>query len=60
VKRASPADLRRALEAAQAMVKAGIDFMPVPVRSDLDRAELAYMAKKRLDEMESESKEVQS
>lgn len=60
MKRANPANLRRALEAAQAMAKAGIDFVPVPVRSDTDRAELVYMVKQRLDLVEPESAEAQS
>lgn len=42
------------------MAKAGIDFVPVPVRSDTDRAELVYMVKQRLDLVEPESAEAQS
>lgn len=29
--RASPADLRKAMEIAQLLLRAGIDFVPVPV-----------------------------
>ena len=38
--RASPAVLRKALEYAQLLSKSGIDFVPVPVLSDEDKASL--------------------
>jgi hypothetical protein len=57
--RAHPADLRRALEFAQSLAKAGIDFVPVPVMSDIDLAELTHTATQRLERMASESEEVE-
>lgn len=60
MKRANPADLRRALQVAQSLAKAGIDFVPVPVMSDIDRADLTHTVKQRLERMASESEEVQS
>ena len=57
MKRANPADLRKALEIAQSLAKAGIDFVPVPVMSGIDRVELTHTATQRLERMASESEE---
>lgn len=45
---ASPADLRKELEAAQALTKAGILFVPMPVLNEIDHAELQAEVVKRL------------
>lgn len=53
--RASPVDLRNALEIAENLVKAGIDFVPVPVLSDEDKAILARDVQMRLAQIKNES-----
>lgn len=52
--RASPVDLRNALEIAENLVKAGIDFVPVPVLSHEDKAILVRDVKMRLSQIENE------
>lgn len=53
--RASPVDLRAALEIANALMKAGIDFVPIPVLSDEDKAILARDVQIRLEQIEKET-----
>ena len=53
--RASPVDLRNALAVANILVKAGIDFVPVPVLSDEDKAILVRDVQMRLSQIENES-----
>ena len=53
--RASPVDLRKALEIAHTLVKAGIDFVPVPVLSPKDKAILVRDVQMRLNQIENES-----
>ena len=53
--RASPVDLRNALEIAENLVKAGIDFVHVPVLSHKDKAILTRDVKMRLTQIENES-----
>ena len=53
--RASPVDLRNALEIAENLVNAGIDFVPVPVLSDEDKAILVRDVQMRLSQIENES-----
>jgi len=55
MKRADPADLRAALEIANALMKAGIDFVPTPVLSDEDKAILARDVQIRLEQIEKET-----
>lgn len=49
--RASPSELRKSLEAAQALVRAGILFVPMPVLSETDHAALASQMHDRLETM---------
>lgn len=49
--RASPVQLRKALEAAQAMVKAGILFVPMPVANEDEFNRRANEANDRLERM---------
>jgi hypothetical protein len=51
--RASPVDLRKALEAARAYTDAGILFVPVPVNGGHQLAETVALAGHRLEEMEA-------
>lgn len=51
--RASPVDLRKALEAAKAYADAGILFVPVPVSGGQQLAETVALATHRLEEMEA-------
>ena len=53
--RAHPTDLRKALEIANALMKAGIDFVPVPVLSDEDKAILVRDVQMRLEQIEKET-----
>lgn len=50
--RASPIDLREAMEAASTFVSAGLDFVPVPVYNADDKDMLIALLKKRLNELE--------
>lgn len=50
--RASPVDLREAMEAASTFVSAGLDFVPVPVYNAADKDMLIALLKKRLNELE--------
>jgi hypothetical protein len=53
--RASPIDLRKALEMVNAMVKAGILFVPMPVLSEADHANLVAKAADRLEQIAEEA-----
>ena len=53
--RASPVDLRIALEMAHGLAKAGVVFVPVPVLSNEDKAILVRDAYMRLDQIEKET-----
>ena len=46
--RASPVDLRKAMEAANTLTKAGILFVCVPVMSESDHSDLVHLARQRL------------
>jgi hypothetical protein len=52
MKRASPVDLRSAMDAAHVMAHIGIMFVPMPVLSDDDAAELKAKAYARLEALE--------
>lgn len=53
--RASPIDLRKALEMVNVMVKAGILFVPMPALSDADHANLVAQAADRLEQIAEEA-----
>ena len=53
--RARPADLRKALEITNALMKAGIDFVPIPVIDQDDKNELAMDLQRRLEQIEKET-----
>lgn len=53
--RASPADLRKAIDAATTLMKAGVLFVPMPVLNEADHAELIAKLDQRLDQLASES-----
>lgn len=58
--RASPAELRKAIEAANVMVKSGILFVPMPALHPEDLATLQAQAMIRLDRLvENAEKEEQ-
>jgi len=46
--KASPVDLRKAMDATDALVKAGILFVPMPVLGPTDHKELIKRASERL------------
>ncbi len=50
--RASPAELRKALSIAHAIAEDGIDFVPIPVLNEHDKAEQLAELQRRLDEIE--------
>lgn len=54
--RASPVDLRKAMDVANTFVKAGILFVPVPVLNDADHAALVADVNKRLGLIEGGTK----
>lgn len=53
--RASSVDIRNALAVVNTLVKSGIDFVPVPVLSDEDKAILVRDVQMRLTQIENES-----
>lgn len=53
--RASPVELRKAINMAQAFVQGGIDFVAIPVLNDEDKARLVADLTRRLDAIEKES-----
>jgi hypothetical protein len=56
--RASPVDLRKAAEAANTYIKAGVLFVAMPVLSEADHADLVAQAHTRLDRIIREAEEV--
>jgi len=56
--RANPIDLRKAAEAANTYIKAGVLFVPMPALSAIDHANLVAQAASRLDQIIRESEEV--
>lgn len=53
--KASPIDIRNALAVVNTLVNAGIDFVPVPVLSDEDKAILVRDVQMRLAQIKNES-----
>lgn len=51
MKRASPVQLRQALEVAHALVKHGINFVCIPVIDEADAVNLAGQAAQRLERL---------
>jgi hypothetical protein len=51
MKRASPVQLRQALEVANTLIKRGINFVSMPVVDEADGANLASQAAERLERM---------
>lgn len=58
MKRANPVDLRRAIEVANAYVKAGILFVPIPVYGIEDFTARANEADQALERMAIEAEKV--
>ena len=52
--RAIPADLRKSLAIAQAFAKGGIDFVPMPVINEEDKAAQVAELQRRLEQIEKE------
>ena len=55
MKRADPADLRKAKYLVEEFVRAGIDFVPIPVIDQDDKNELAMDLQRRLEQLEKEA-----
>ena len=55
MKRADPADLRKAEYLVEEFVRAGIDFVPIPVVDQDDKNELAMDLQRRLEQIEKEA-----
>ena len=53
--RASPVNLRLALEMAHSLAKAGVDFVTIPVLSNEDKAILVRDAYMRITQIEKET-----
>ena len=51
MERATPVQMRKALEAVEALRKAGIEFVPIPVVSSEDRAKLLGIMMKRVEDV---------
>ena len=58
--RASPVDLRAALEMAHGLAKAGVDFVTIPVLSNEDKAILVRDVQTRITQIEKERSNAQS
>jgi hypothetical protein len=54
VKKATPVEMRKSLEAAMALRNAGIKFVPMPVLNDEDHAYLISELDRRLEIIEEE------
>ena len=52
MKKCTPVELRKAIVMADTFAKAGIDFVPVPVLSVGDKADLVKEVLERLEKME--------
>ena len=55
MKRADAVDLRKAKYLVEEFVRAGIDFVPIPVIDQDDKNELAMDLQRRLEQIEKES-----
>lgn len=55
LERASPAQLRKALELANVFVKMGVNFVPVPVSNEAELVELVQKSFEKLKEMERQA-----
>jgi len=53
--RASPVQLRQALEMVKAMAEAGVLFVPMPVRSEVEHANLTAQMMDRLEQLAIEA-----
>jgi hypothetical protein len=53
--RASPVELRKAMEIARVLTTAGILFVAIPVMDEQDHAELVFKLSRRLEKMESDA-----
>lgn len=60
IQKASPADLRKAKEMCDALIRAGIDFVPVVVTSEEDRKDLLDKSIGRLFIMERKAKSAEA
>jgi hypothetical protein len=58
--RAGPVELRKAMDAALAMMKAGILFVPMPVKDHDDHTQLAAECGERLESMAQEADKVEA
>jgi hypothetical protein len=57
--RASPVELRKGIEAANAMVKAGIRFIPIPALDDADYQALTNQLMDRMEQIAQQAEKVQ-
>lgn len=57
--RASPVDLRKAIEVANAYTKAGILFVPMPALNEADQRDLVQQASQRLEQIIAETESEQ-
>lgn len=57
LERASPIQLRKALELANVFVKLGVNFVPVPVSSDEEQRALVEQALAKLARMEQDAED---
>lgn len=55
MKRASSVDLRKAKYLVEEFVRAGIDFVPIPVIDQDDKNELAMDLQRRLEQIEKDT-----
>ena len=55
MKRANAVDLRKTKYLVEEFVRAGIDFVPIPVIDQDDKNELAMDLQRRLEQIEKES-----
>lgn len=58
--RASPSDLRKAMESANVFLKAGVMFVAMPVLNEADLQQLREESLRRLDALADAAEEVES
>lgn len=58
--RASPVDLRKAIEVANAYTNAGILFVPMPVLNEADHHDLVQKASQRIEQILEEAEGLQT
>jgi len=52
--RASPIEIRKALELANTLARAGVLFVAIPLLDEKDKADLGWLIERQMDRLEKE------